>query len=97
MEEDLKETLATMIDMSVRSDFEMVNMGDWSMQELRNVTGKKIEYVNELRDSSINIKDLPSEILYKAVHDLALYLRTFGPDDDMETMQKVEHILAKHI
>lgn len=89
--------LATMIDISVSGDFEMVNMGEWSVQQLQDAVGEKIKYVEGLKNSSIEIKDLPPKILYKAVHDLALYLRTFGPDDDMETMQKVEHILAKHM
>jgi hypothetical protein len=97
MEEDLKKMLVTMIDMSISADFEMVNMGEWSMQQLQNAVGKKMEYVEGLKNSSIEIKDLPPEILYKAVHDFSLYLRVLGPSDGMETMRKVEQILSKHI
>lgn len=97
MENDIKLILSTLIDLSIRSDCEMVNMGDWSWADLDKVVAEKTKIMNDLKDPNSDMRNVPPKFLYQAMHDLALYLRTFGPDRDMDTMQQVEHKIASHI
>lgn len=98
MQEELKNILATMISMSIQGDCEMVNMGDWNMEDLNKVVSKKTETINNLKDPKFDMAAVPHEYFYQAIHDLILYFRTFGPDDEgLDELQKVEHKLAKYI
>ena len=98
MQEELKRILASCIEISMQGDCEMVNMGDWSRDDLNKVLYKKAELIENLKNPKFDMANVPQEYFYQAVHDLVLYFRTFGPDDeDMEGLQEIEHALAKYI
>jgi hypothetical protein len=97
MERDINKMLSMLIAMSMQSDCEMFNMGDWSEQKMEKALAYKQECVDKLKKSKTSIKTMPVELLYEAAHDFVLYLRTFGPEDGLEGLQDVEHILARHI
>jgi len=97
MEKDISKILATLIDLSMNSDCEMFNMGEWTGQELEDTLGRKQVLVSKLKRSKTAIKTVPVELIYQAVHDLILYLRTFGPEEGLDQLQEVEHTLARHI
>ena len=97
MEKDISKILAMLIDLSMNSDCEMFNMGEWTGQELEDTLYRKQVLVSKLKRSKTAIKTVPVELIYQAVHDLTLYLRTFGPEEGLDQLQEVEHTLARHI
>jgi hypothetical protein len=98
MQEELKNILVTMIEMSMQSDCDMVNMGDWSRDDLDKALSKKTKIIEDLKDPKFDMANVPHEYFYQAIHDLALYFRAFGPDDEgLDSLQPIEHTLAKYI
>ena len=98
MENSIKQILSELISLSIQGDCEMFNMGDWSSEDLTKALFEKENLIDNLKDPSFDLKNVPHKFYYEAIHDLALYMRTFGPDDkDMHVMQDVERAIALHI
>ena len=97
MEKDISKILSMLIELSMQSDCEQFNMGEWTGQELEDTLADKQALVGKLKRSKTAIKTVPVELIYQAVHDLILYLRTFGPEEGLDQLQEVEHTLARHI
>ena len=97
MEKDISKILSMLIELSMQSDCEQFNMGDCTGQELEDTLADKQAWVAKLKRSKTALKTVPVELIYQGVHDLALYLRVFGPEEGLDLLRKAEHTLARHI
>lgn len=97
MEKDISKILSILIELSMQSDCEQFNMGDCTGQELEDTLSDKQDWVAKLKKSKTALKTVPVELIYQAVHDLALYLRVFGPEEGLDALRMAERILSKQI
>lgn len=97
MEKEIRQILVTLIEISMQSDCEMFNMGDWPIEQVEKRLALKQDAIAKLIHPESGTTTIPPEFVYQATHDIILYFRSFITDEGMDKLQKIEHDLAKYI
>lgn len=66
VEGDFKQIIVLLLELSEMGDCEMVNMGDWSMEDLMKNTIKKRRAIEHLKTKEGKLKDVPTDVLAEA-------------------------------